>query len=158
MKGSNSQLSPSRQVKHGLPTLYNEETISNVQEEKRKQMKFKEQEEKKRLKQKDDYFENNKSNEIHQKGQAKIKSKYLNKKYFIHFFYFKSKIFKNQFLQKLFKNVKINMNIMMPEEFIVMIIDNDEQLSMISIEIYQMKDMDLVNRVVQRVNHMKTIV
>jgi len=69
-------LSPSRQVKQTLPTLYNEEIISNVQEEKRKQIKYKEQEEKKRLKQKDD-FENNKSNDIYQKGQGKTKSNYF---------------------------------------------------------------------------------
>lgn len=69
-------MSPSRQLKQTLPTLYNEETISNVQEEKRKQIKIREHEEKNRLKQKDDW-ENNKSNEIHQKGPTKIKSKYF---------------------------------------------------------------------------------
>ena len=62
-------------MKQNLPILYNDETISNVQEEKRKQIKSKEQEEKKRLKQKDEY-ESNKSNEIHQKGQEKMKSNY----------------------------------------------------------------------------------
>lgn len=71
-------MSPSRQLKQTLPTLYNEETISNVQEEKRKQIKIKEHEEKNHWKQKDDQ-ENNKSNEINQNRQAKIKSKYSNK-------------------------------------------------------------------------------
>ncbi len=62
MKGTTSQLSSSRQMKQTLPTLYNEETNSNSEEEKRKQIK---QEENKRLKQKEN-FEYNKS---------KIKSK-----------------------------------------------------------------------------------
>jgi len=69
-------VSPSRQSKQTLPTLNNEEIISNIQEDKRKQIKYKQQEEKKRLKQKDD-FENNKSNEFYQKGQRKIKSNYF---------------------------------------------------------------------------------
>jgi len=76
LKDLNGQVSPSRQSKQTLPTLNNEEIISNIQEDKRKQIKYKQQEEKKRLKQKDD-FENNKSNEFYQKGQRKIKSNYF---------------------------------------------------------------------------------
>ena len=65
-KGSTSQLTSSRHVKQTLPTLYNEETSSIIEEEKRKQIKLKEQEERKRLKQRADL-------EIQQKGQTKIR-------------------------------------------------------------------------------------
>lgn len=86
-KGSNSQSSPSRQIKQTLPTLYNDETMGNVQEEKRRQKeqlkikKLHEYEERKYVKQKEN-SENNKSNEIHQKEQGRIKSKYVNIEYF----------------------------------------------------------------------------
>ncbi|CAF1070982.1 unnamed protein product [Rotaria sordida] len=77
---SNVQTSPTRQTKQTLPILYNEETIGNIHDDKRKQKeqikikKLKEYEEKKYLKQKEEY-ENNRLNEIHQKEQGRIKIK-----------------------------------------------------------------------------------
>jgi hypothetical protein len=74
-------LSPSRQVKQTSRTLYNEETISIIEEEKRKQKEqinienFQEQVEKQGSKQREE-FENNKSNETHEKVQRRIKGKY----------------------------------------------------------------------------------
>ncbi|CAF4841939.1 unnamed protein product [Rotaria sp. Silwood1] len=76
---SNTQTSPTRLIKQTLPTLYNDETIGNIHDEKRKQkeqikiQKLKEYDEKKRVKQKEEY-ENNKSNEIYQKEQKRIKN------------------------------------------------------------------------------------
>ncbi|CAF3426014.1 unnamed protein product [Rotaria socialis] len=78
-QSSNIQSSPSRQVKQTLKTLYNDETSDNNQEERRKQKeqikikKLREYQEKKHLKQKDD-FENNPSNEIHLREQRRIKN------------------------------------------------------------------------------------
>lgn len=73
---SQNQHSSSRQLKSNFPILSNEETIATISEEKRKQIKFKEQEEKKRFKPKDE-FESNQINEFHPKGQEKMKSKYF---------------------------------------------------------------------------------
>ncbi|CAF3522726.1 unnamed protein product [Adineta steineri] len=98
---STQQLSPSRQAKQTSRALYNEETLSNIEEEKRKQKvqikieNFKEQAEKQRLKQKEEL-------ENHQKVQRRIKdieekiSTNQNEQIITQKYFTKKKTFKNE--------------------------------------------------------------